>query len=86
MCASAPTKLHFRCHRPSRTQGGSAWWPLIAVDLQGDTILGKVRGILGPSRAVKIDRQSGEIELTFIGTTFSGACEKVVEEPGVRQF
>lgn len=56
------------------------------VELSGDIIIGKVRGMLGQDRAVRIDRRTGEILVEFAGATFNGVCQKVTDTPGERKF
>ncbi|WP_296596467.1 hypothetical protein [Phenylobacterium sp.] len=69
---------------PGGKNGG--WYSMSAVEVTEGLIVGRTKGLLGQSKSMVINRQSGEITLEFAGVTFSGACEKFVETPGARKF
>lgn len=77
------SSIRFPVTMKSRNAGR---WTFEKVDLEGDKILGTMRGLLRASRAMTINRKTGEIEINWSDITFSGMCQKAAEEPAVRKF
>ena len=71
---------------PPISRGKDGWWDFSQLTVGDDAIRGQISlNILNHPKIV-IDRHTGDIDLTGLGETFSGSCEKAPETPEERKF